>query len=165
MSGMSIAAYSPFTRMKIVSQKVYGPDEQGAAEAEVASTLIKLEPDRRYQPLCHDCGSRPAMVHSGGHVRMIRDLNLASAAVMLQLEYRKVWCRQCGGVRVEKLDFADAGRRVTRQLARYVHDLCAKLTVKDVAEHLALDPKTVRKSTKPFWSTRSVRISMTACGR
>jgi transposase len=150
MSGLSIAPYFPFTRMKIVSQNVYGNDADLAPEAEVASALIQLEPDRRYLPLCHDCRSRPTTVHSRGHVRMIRDLNLAGAEVMLQVAYRKVWCPRCGGVRVEKLDFADTGQRVTHRLARYVHDLCALLTVKDVAEHLNLDPKTVKEIDKAY---------------
>jgi transposase len=150
MSGVSIAPYYPFTRMKIVSQKVYGNDADLAGQADVASALIELSPDRRYQPLCHDCGSRPTTLHSRGHVRMIRDLNVASAQVMLQVAYRKVWCPRCGGVRVEKFDFADASRRVTHRLARYVHDLCALLTVKDVAEHLDLDPKTVKEIDKTF---------------
>jgi transposase len=150
MSGLSIAPYFPFTRMKVVSQKVYGNDAELAQEPDVASALIQLEPDRRYQPLCHDCGSRPTTVHSRGHVRMIRDLNVASAQVMLQVAYRKVWCPRCGGVRVEKFDFADTSRRVTHRLARYIHGLCAELTIKAVAEHLDLDPKTVKEIDKAF---------------
>ncbi|MCP4712089.1 MAG: ISL3 family transposase [Planctomycetes bacterium] len=57
---------------------------------------------------------------------------------------------KCDGVRVEKLDFADANVRVTQRLARHVYDLCKKLTVKDVAEHLDLNPKTIKAIDKTF---------------
>jgi len=53
-------------------------------------------------------------------------------------------------VRVEQLSFADAGQHVTNRLARYIHELCKMLTVKDVAEHLDIDPKTVKEIDKSF---------------
>jgi len=65
--------------------------------------------------------------------------------MMLQVEYRKVWCDHCGGVRVEQLEFADASQRLTHRLAAYAAELCRKgLSVTSVAEHLDLDPKTVK---------------------
>ena len=142
MSGLSITGYFPFKRMKIMYQNIHHDD--------ASSALIRMAPDLRYNPLCHDCGSDAATVHSKGHTRFIRDLNMASAQVELQVDYRKIWCDHCGGVRVEKLDFADASVRVTQRLARHIHDLCRKLTVKDVAEHLDLDPKTVKNIDKTF---------------
>jgi len=142
MSGLSITGYFPFTRMKIVEQHIH--------HADASSAWIRLRPDWRYTPLCHACGRAAATTHSRGHVRVLRDLNLAQAQVFLQVEYRKIWCPVCGGVRVERLDFADAGQRVTHRLARYVHELCKKLTVKDVAGHLDLDPKTVKEIDKSY---------------
>jgi transposase len=63
----------------------------------------------------------------------------------LQIEYRKVWCDHCGGVRVEYLEFVDAHQRVTQRLARYAAELCRQgLSVAAVAAHLDLDPKTVK---------------------
>jgi DNA gyrase/topoisomerase IV subunit A len=63
----------------------------------------------------------------------------------LQVGYRKVWCAHCGGVRVERLEFADSSQRVTHRLAAYAVELCRLgLTVKTVAQHLVLDPKTVK---------------------
>jgi len=142
MSGLSITGYFPFKRMKILYQNIHYED--------ASSALIRMAPDLRYNPLCHDCGSEAATVHSKGHTRFIRDLNMAKAQVELQVNYRKIWCDKCGGVRVEKLDFADASVRVTQRLAEYVHGLCKKLTVKDVAEYLDLDPKTVKNIDKTF---------------
>ena len=142
MSGLSITQYFPFMRVKITEQSVHG--EMGD------SALIRMVPDLRYQPLCHDCGLPAGTVHSQGHRRHVRDLNLAQAQVWLEVAYRKIWCSNCGGVRVEQLDFADASKRVTHRLARYVYDLCKVMTVQDVAEHLELNPKTVKAIDKSF---------------
>ena len=141
MSSLSIASYFPFTRVKVVQQTVHGEDARSA--------LIQLEPDQRFRPLCHDCG-QAGSVHSTGLVRFVRDLSMASAQATLQVSYRRVWCDHCGGARVERRSFCDASKRVTYRLARYVYDLCKKLTISDVAGHLELDPKTVKAIDKHF---------------
>ena len=142
MSGLSITKYFPFMRMKITEQSVHGKKADSA--------LIKMAPDKRFQPLCHQCGQQAATVHSNGHSRMLRDLNVANAQVWLQVDYRKVWCNDCNGVRVEQFSFADASKRVTHRLAQYIYDLCRVMTVHDVAEHLDLNPKTVKSIDKSF---------------
>lgn len=129
-------------RIKITSQTVHGDD--------ASSALIKLSPDMRYRPLCHVCGKPAGTIHSKGHRRTIRDLNLATAQVWLQTEYRKIWCEDCGGVRVEQLSFAHAYQRITHRLARYIYALCKVMTVKEVAEHLDLDPKLIKQIDKEY---------------
>ena len=129
-------------RVKITGQTVH---------SDIAdSAMIQMAPDLRYRPLCHHCQSPAGTVHSNGHSRFIRDLNMAKAQVWLQVEYRKVWCDNCNGVRVEHLSFADASKRVTDRLAQYIYDLCKMLTVHDVAEHLDLNPKTIKAIDKSF---------------
>jgi transposase len=142
MSERSITRYFPFMRVKITGQTVHGehPD----------SALIYLAPDLRFQPLCHACQSPAAKVHSKGHLRHIRDLNMGAAEVWLQVDYRKVCCETCGRAKVEHLSFANASQRVTHRLAQYIHGLCKVMTVKDVALHLDLDPKTVKAIDKAF---------------
>jgi len=139
MSSLSIASYFPFTRVKVVSQSVHS---DGA--------LIRVQPDLRWRPLCHDCRTQAGTIHSQGHRRMIRDLNFADRQVWLQVDYRKVWCPCCGKTRVEHLNFCDSPQRLTHRLRRYVYDLCKLLPVTDVAEHLDLDPKTVTAIDKEF---------------
>ena len=134
MSSLSVAAYFPFTRVKVVAQAVH-PESQGA--------LLYLAPDRRFRPLCHECRRPGGGIHSAGHRRHIRDLPLAGRQAWLQVTYRKVWCPTCGKARVEHLEFADASQRLTLRLARYVYELCKLMTVSDVARHLGLDRKTV----------------------
>jgi transposase len=129
-------------RVKITGQTVHGEKAHAA--------LITVAPDLRFRPLCHECGSPAATIHSQGYTRHIRDLNMTSAEVWLRVEYRKVWCGNCRRAKVEYLSFANASQRVTHRLARYVHELCAFMTVKDVAMHLDLDPKTVKAIDKTF---------------
>ena len=129
-------------RAKIIDQNVHGKN--------AGSAMIKLAPDMRYRPLCHQCSLSAATVHSQGYRRHIRDLNIASTQVWLDVEYRKIWCNNCGGAKVEQLSFADASKRVTHRLAQYIYDLCKVMTVHDVAEHLDLNPKTVKAIDKSF---------------
>lgn len=135
MSGLSIASYFPFARVKVVRQSVHLDDHSGAA-------LIEVEPDRRFRPICHQCG-RPGTIHSSDQHRFVRDLDLGQAQVFLSVSYRRLWCGDCGGAKVEHLDFADPHKRLTRRLAHYIYDLCKVMTTVDVARHLDLDPKTV----------------------
>jgi transposase len=142
MSAVSIRPYFPFARVKAVGQAVH-------MESPVPSTIIRLEPDRRFRPLCHGCGS-PGSVHSSGLLRMVRDVPIAGAQSYLQVHYRRVWCPSCHSAGVEKLSFAAPGKRITYRLARYVYELCRIMTVSDVAAHLGLDPKTVKDVDKHF---------------
>ena len=135
MSGTSVARYFPWSRVKVVAQNV---------NVEPRSALARLEPNRRYRPLCHDCGQPARTVHSHTR-RFVRDLDFGDYSMMLQVEYRKIWCDHCGGVRVEQLEFADTHQRMTHRLAAYAAELCRLgLSVAAVADHLDLDPKTVK---------------------
>jgi transposase len=112
--------------------------------------MIRLEPDLRCHPLCHDCRSPAGTVHSQGHRRVIRDLNMVDRQVWLEVDYRKVWCERCGKTRVEHLSFCDSPQRLTHRLRLYVYGLCRLLPVTEVAEHLDLDPKTVKAVDQEF---------------
>ena len=142
MSGLSIAPYFPFARMKVVSQNVH-------VDLKNPGTLIHLQPDRRFRPVCHVCGTA-GQVHSTGLRRIVRDLNIGPAQTFLQVAYRRVWCPCCQMAKVEQLSFADPSKRITYRLARYVCELCKAMTVEDVARHLDLNPKTVKAVEKHF---------------
>lgn len=135
MSGRSIVPYFPWCRVKVAYQNV---------SQESRSALVRLEPDGRYRPLCHACGQPARSVHSNTR-KFVRDLALGGFSMMLQVEHRKVWCDPCGGVRVEQLEFVDTSQRVTHRLGAYAVELCRRgLSVTAVADHLGLDPKTVK---------------------
>ena len=140
MSSLSIASYFPWSRVVILGQRV-------SQEADLA--VVDVRPDLRFAPLCNQCGAAASRVCSH-HVRAVRDLDFASATVHLRVAYRKVYCPECRGVVVEELEQVEPWQRVTRRLARLIHELCKVMTVADVARHLGLDWKTVKNIDKAF---------------
>jgi len=134
MSVLSIAAYFPFRRIKIVNQTV---------SPEAAETHIQAQPDKRFQPVCHECGGTASGVHSWAQ-RKIRDLNLSSARTWITCQYRKVFCAHCHAIHIEDLELFHPYLRVTTRMARYIYQLCRVMTVSEVAFHLGLDWKTVK---------------------
>jgi transposase len=140
MSGLSIAAYFPFRRIKIVQQKV----TQEATEAH-----IQAQPDKRFQPVCHGCGKRAFGVHSWTQ-RKVRDLNMTTARLWVTCRYRKVFCAHCHGVHIEDLQLFHPYLRVTVRLARYIYQLCQMMTVSEVARHMGLNWKTVKDIDKYY---------------
>ena len=140
MSGVTISAYFPFRRIKIIKQAV----NQTADRAH-----IDVAPDQRFQPICHLCGQKVLAVHSWTQ-RSIRDLNLASAQVWIRCEYRKLLCANCQRISIEELELFHPHLRVTRRLATYIHQLCKVMTVAEVARHLQLDWKTVKEIDKQY---------------
>jgi transposase len=140
MSAMSIKPYFPFCRVRFTKQTV-------SAQGDMAWLIA--EPDERYRPICHFCGSLAQGVHNQTR-RALRDLSLGAAKVWINCRYRKVYCPRCQGIRVEDLDFFNPYQRVTKRLAQYIHELCKVLTVTEVSEHLGLDWKTVKDVDKQF---------------
>lgn len=140
MSVPSIAPYFAFSRTKITGQ-IISPSGSVA--------WIKVEPDLRYKALCHECKTHAQKIHSNKN-RWIRDLNVTATQIYLDCDYRKIFCAKCDGFRIETLEYADVCKRVTKRLGQYIYDLCKLMTVKEVAEHLDLDPKTVKEIDKAF---------------
>lgn len=140
MSGLSVAAYFPFRRVKISHQNV---------DAEATIAHIHAEPDKRFQPICHQCGNKASGVHSWMQ-RKIRDLNLTTAQLWVTIRYRKLFCPTCQGIHIEDLGMFHPYLRVSRRLADYVYQLCQIMTVSEVADHLGLDWKTVKAIDKQY---------------
>jgi transposase len=138
MSVPSIAPYFPFRRIKIISQSV---------NRQATAAHIQVKPDKRFQPICHECGKPAAGVHSWAQ-RKIRDLNMAATQLWVTCQYRKVFCAHCHGIHIEALDLFHPYLRVTLRLAHYVYQLCRVMTVSEVAQHLGLDWKTVKNIDK-----------------
>jgi transposase len=121
--------------MKVTYQSVL-PDSREA--------LVRLEPDLRFRARCGACGGPARSAHSKTR-KFVRDLDFGESRMNLQVEHRKVYCDVCRGVRVERLDFVDTSQRVTNRLGAYAAQLChLGLPVTVVADHLGLDPKTVK---------------------
>jgi len=120
--------------------------------------LIKIEPDKRHDPVCHKCEKKVKEVHSYNQ-RTIRDLDLFDAKTFITVSYRTVRCPSCGDV-VEKMEMVDLYQRVTKRLAQYILELCRFMTIKEVARHLGLDWKTIKEIHKTFLKERFSRETM-----
>jgi len=72
-------------------------------------------------------------------------LSCADHRIYLDLEVRRVDCRQCGAVKRERLDFLVENALHTKRFALYVGRRCRSGTIRDVAEELHLDWQTVKR--------------------
>ena len=143
MSNYSITSLFPFRRVKITNFfKIEEPDLGSIY-------YVFLEPDQRFTPICHECGSKAEGIHSW-HKRDLRDLNVLGIKCKVVYHYRKIECPNCG-IKVEKTNVTTpGGPQVTNRMAEYVHQLCQYMTVKEVAEHLDLHWETVKKIHERF---------------
>ncbi len=68
----------------------------------------------------------------------------------IELEIRRVFCLSCNKVKQEKLAFLADNPFYTKRFAFYVGKRCNTQTIKDVAEELHLDGKTVKELEKQY---------------
>src|SRR3954447_20630013 len=86
---------------------------------------------------CSACGS--PLVQSRGRVeRRFRTVPIGSRATFVVLPIPRVECQACGVVRQVKVPFADPRRSYTRSFERYALELCRRMTIRDVANHLGV---------------------------
>ena len=75
----------------------------------------------------------------------MRDLSCGDTRVWLELEVRRVDCRSCGKVKIERLDFLADNPFYTKRFAWHIGRRCRQATISDVAkefrERLAENPK------------------------
>ena len=69
----------------------------------------------------------------------VRDLSCGDTRIFLELEVRRLGCRNCGKVKRERLDFLADNPHYTKRFAYYVGRRCRSATIKDVAADLRLD--------------------------
>ena len=53
-------------------------------------------------------------------LRRTRDLSCGDARIYLEFEVRRVWCKRCGAVKRERLDFLADNPFYTKRFAYYV---------------------------------------------
>ncbi|MEA1965095.1 MAG: ISL3 family transposase [Candidatus Aerophobetes bacterium] len=117
-------------------------------EKEEDSTEIHLLRKSSYSFICSSCGQRTSFTYGSTRVR-IRDLSIFEFKSYLVLDKYRVKCPNCG-VKVEKLDFADIYSRCTDRFEEYVARLCQITSVKQVADLLEMDWKTVKDIDKKY---------------
>jgi transposase len=77
--------------------------------------------------------------------------------VYLELDIRRVDCRQCRAVKRERLDFLADNPFYTKRFAFYVGRRCRNGTIKDVAQELKLDWHTVKELEKQYMRAQLAR--------
>jgi transposase len=82
--------------------------------------------------------------------RQVRDLPSGQLRIYLDLEVRRVYCRQCAAVKRERLEFLADNPFYTRRFAHYVGRRCRSATIKDIAEELRLDWDAVKELDKQY---------------
>jgi transposase len=82
--------------------------------------------------------------------RLVRDLSCGDKRVYLEFSIRRVWCRQCGGVKREGLEWLADNPLYTKRFAYFVGRRCRESSIKAVAEELHLDWHTVKELDKQY---------------
>lgn len=77
-------------------------------------------------------------------LRRVRDLSCGDTRVYVELEVRRLECRNCGKVKREQLDFLADNPLYTKRFAYYVGRRCRGAPIKEVAAELKLDWHTVK---------------------
>ena len=139
MPNVNVNPFFSFSRVKITKQ--YVDKEQNVV-------YIYVELDRRYIPVCHRCGTKARGIHSW-RSRRVRDLNIYDAKCYVDIRYRKIYCSGCGIV-VEEFPFIDPYRRVTKRFIQFVLTLCKHMSIKQVAECIDMDWKTIKAIHKRY---------------
>jgi len=90
-------------------------------------------------------------------VRQVRDLSSGGYRIRLELEVRRVDCRNCGGVKRERLDFLADNPHFTRRFAYEVGRRCREASISDVARDFRLDWDTVKTLDKQYMQAQIAR--------
>ncbi|PIY60066.1 ISL3 family transposase [Candidatus Woesearchaeota archaeon CG_4_10_14_0_8_um_filter_47_5] len=109
--------------------------------------LIGLK-SRRKCGICPTCGKHCRNVETE-YERTVRDLDLAQRQCYLLFKQKKLRC-SCGYRGLEKLDFVSKSRRVTTRMETYVVSLAEKMSLKEVAEIVRLDWKTIKNINREY---------------
>lgn len=118
------------------------------AKTESNITEIKLSRLPEIGYTCSGCGQRILWSWDSDRVRL-RDLSIFETKAYLVLYKHRVKC-PCCGVKVERLDFADYYSRCTIRFEELIARLCKITSLKQVAELLELDWKTVKDVDKKY---------------
>lgn len=97
-------------------------------------------------------------------VRQIRDLSCGDARVYVEVELRRVFCRKCGRVKRETLEWLAQNPLYTKRFAYAVGRKCRSMTIRDVANELKLDWHTVKSLDKEYMQVQLDRTPVSAPG-
>src|SRR5260370_18298796 len=88
----------------------------------------------------------------------VRDLSCGDTRIFLELEVRRLDCRNCGKVKRERLDFLADNPLYTKRFAYFVGRRCRQASIADVAKELALDWHTVKALEMQYMEVQLARV-------
>ena len=148
MSRVNISTLFPFLRVKI---------SEICSSNDGKLTLIKVQPDQRYKPVCSGCDREVDRVHSV-QTRAIRDMPMSGSTVIIYYTHRIVRCPVCA-LKVERHNFIRPYARVTNRMAAYVHSLCQSMTISAVSRHTGLGWDQIKRIDKAELKKKYDRVS------
>lgn len=80
--------------------------------------------------------------------RTVRLLPVGRSKVFARVKMRRFYCKTCGKIRYENIICADPKKHYSHTLEKFVMDLCAHMTIRDVAEYTGLHWATVKEIDK-----------------
>jgi transposase len=83
-------------------------------------------------------------------IRRIRDLPCGGKRIYLEVEIRRVRCRECGKVRRERLEWLAENPSYTKRFAFFIGRRCRSMAIRDVAKEVHLDWHTVKDLEKQY---------------
>ncbi|MGC2462916.1 MAG: ISL3 family transposase [Steroidobacteraceae bacterium] len=133
------------------------PGRRGDARALWRSADADCQPGTaRKKTCCGTCGTMHRSFYDRTR-REVRDLSSGPFRIYLDLEVRRVRCRQCAAVKRERLEFLADNPFYTERFAHYVGRRCRAATIKDIAEELDLDWDAVKELDKQYMRTQLKR--------
>jgi len=95
-------------------------------------------------------------------VRRVRDLACGDRRIYLDVEVRRVFCRSCGKVKQERLEWLADPPFYTKRFALWAGRRCRGATIRDVAREAHLDWKTVKALEKQYMAEQLRRAGTPA---
>jgi transposase len=110
------------------------------------------------------CGAygKPHREYYDSRTRRVRDLSCGDTRLFLEFEVRRVYCKACGGVKTERLDFLAKNPCYTRRFGTYIGERCRSSTIKNVAREFKLDWHTVKELEKEYMTAELAKAGTPA---
>lgn len=109
------------------------------------SLLLSLSEDHSYRPRCGRCESDCVLVHERRR-RRARDRDWFDRRIWLDVPIRRLDCYHCGARAAERLNWLDAGERITHRLRAWVEVLLQILPIAHVAKLTGLHWHAVKRA-------------------
>jgi transposase len=107
--------------------------------------------------VCGVCGRIERACYDRGR-RRVRDLSCGDTHIFLDLELRRVFCRNCGKVKQENLEWLADCPFYTKRFAFFVGRRCRESSIRDVARETRLDWKTVKALEEQYMREQLRRV-------